>query len=962
MITEIGPRAVIATALLAVLGLCTGAASRTGLNRYTLPTGQYLTPTAAPGSSFERLSTALRADGGADTDGGVASAVSPDGSAMLVLTSGYDSTYFTESGRPIVHPVLDPQTGRPTAVTTAAAQWVFVFDIRRSTPRPVQRINLPLSYNGIAWDPHGRRFYVSGGPDDRVYVYRASRTNGTAADAVWLVDPPFISLGHNAHAQAPLSTQDGGLLKHTRAGVAGRAQKLPFPAIAAGLATNSDGSMLYVANMQNDSVSIIDTGRRSVVKEIRLFAPGDSAPHGEYPFWIVTKGRGSATTAYVTSLRDGEVVAIRANSRHFIHVGGEPNKMVLSHDQRYLYVANGDLDAVDVINTADDHLVRFISLHPKMPYLGANPNSLVLSPDGRRLYVTLAGDNALAVADVVNGRVLGCIPTGWYPSAVSVSRDGRRLYVVNTKSPSGPTRYKVDDEDNPLPLAHGVNGYVYNLEKAGLLNMPVPPDDELADLSRLVDANNGVAEAADTDAGTVRLLRTKIRHVIYVMKENRTYDQVLGDLRPGNGDASLVQFGARLTPNNHKLAADFVTLDNFYASGDVSGDGWSWTFQGRANDFNAKSVPFDYGNGGFTTEWQGEPRNINMSLPIFGDKTPYGERITTLFDPSGDSTILPGTKDVAATEGAGDLHADARGGFIWDAVLRAGLTHRHYGIYTSLLFYDPKAPYYLPISRTPFASHLVQAIPVQTELWGRTDVYYRGWDLDVPDQYRFEEWKREFDGYVRERDLPSFEVVDLPEDHFGNFSTNVGGLRTPESQIAMNDYALGELVQTVTHSPYWQSTAIFVVEDDAQDGPDHVDSHRTVAHVISAYTRRRTVVSTFYTTVSMLRTIEDLLGTDHLGSFDAAATPMDEVFTTSADVRPYTAVVPGILCRPPTKRGLVPACAQPTALKSAAVFPAHDGSWWANATRGFDFRHPDAVNSAAFNALLWQGTQGDRAR
>ena len=374
-------------------------------------------------------------------------------------------------------------------------------------------------------------------------------------------------------------------------------------------------------------------------------------------------------------------------------------------------------------------------------------------------------------------------------------------------------------------------------------------------------------------------LHKKITHVIYIMKENRTYDQVLGDLTPGNGDPHLVQFGRLLTPNNHKLASDFVTLDNFYASGDVSGDGWSWTLQGRANDYNAKTVAFDYGNGGFTDEWQGEPRNINMSLPLFGPPTPYGERITTLFDPSGDSTILPGTKDIGATEGAGDLRLSARGGFIWDAVLRAGLTHRHYGVYTSMLFYNRKAPYYLRISRTPFASHIIQAIPVQSELWGRTDLYYRGWDLDVPDQYRFEEWKREFDGYVKHHNLPSFEMVDLPTDHFGNFRTNVGGMNTPESQIAGNDYALGELVEAVSKSPYWKDTAIFVVEDDAQDGPDHVDSHRTVAHVISAYTKRHAVVSTFYTTVAMLRTIEDILGIDHLGLFDKNAAPMSDVFS-----------------------------------------------------------------------------------
>ncbi len=729
--------------------------------------------------------------------------------------------------------------------------------------------------------------------------------------------------------------------------------------MAAGLALSDDGATLYVANMQNDSLSVVDVATRRVTKEIRFFTPGGRVAHGEYPFWVVAKGgvAGAVAKVYTSSLRDGEIMVTGASGEHTIVVGGEPNKMELSPDARWLYVANGDLDVVDVIDTADDRLARVIPLHAS-PYLGANPNALAVSPDGTRLYVTLAAENALAVVDPAAGTLLGRIPTGWYPSGVSVSADGTMLYVVNTKSPSGPTRYKIDAKDDPLPLPGGVNGYVYNLEKAGLLSLPVPDQATLAVLSQTVDHNNGVGRHADH--AMMRFLQARITHVIYVMKENRTYDQVLGDLTPGNGDPHLVQFGKLVTPNNHKLASQFVTLDNFSASGDVSGDGWSWTFQGRANDYNAKTVPFDYGNGGFTTEWQGEPRNINMSLPVFGAPTPYGERITTLFDPSGGSTILPGQKDIGATDGAGDLRASARGGFIWDAALRKGLTHRHYGIYTSLLFYDPKAPYYLKISRRPYAAHMVQAVPVQSELWGRTDLYYRGWDLDVPDQYRFEEWKREFDGYVRRGDLPALEVVDLPSDHFGNFATNVGGLDTPESQIAMNDYALGELVAAVAASPYWKSTAIFVVEDDAQDGPDHVDSHRTVAHVISAYTKRHAVVSVPYNTVTMLRTMEDILGLDHLGIFDANAAPMDDVFTTQADLAPYTPVVPGILCRAPVKRDLVPACADARSPKTAAVEPTHDGGWWSQQTRGFDFSRPDAVDSVAFNRLLELGTSGDR--
>jgi YVTN family beta-propeller protein len=928
-----------------------------------LPTGQYLTPTAAPGSRMQRLQTGLRADGGADADGAVATAISPDGTALLVLTTGYDTSYFTQTGSPIVHHVLDPLTAAVSKVTTPAAQWIFVYDIRAGWPRLVHLVSVPFSYNGIAWDPLGRRFFVSGGPDDRIYIFAAAHAPSVSADQTWVPDAPFIELGHNSKPQLPLSTQDGGLLKGSPAGGArAQAQGLPFPAVAAGIALSGNGKTLYVANLQNDSMSVVDVARRRVTKEVHFFRPGGRLARGEYPFWIVVKSdsHGAAAKVYASSLRDGEIVVTQTGGEHYVQVGGEPNKMVLAPDGQTLYVANGDLDAIDVLDTRSDRLVRTISLQrPGFHYFGANPNSLALDSQGNRLYVTLGGENALAVIDLRTGTVVGRIPTGWYPSGVSVNPNARMIYVVNTKSPSGPTAYKIDVSDNPFPLAHGVNGYVFNLEKAGLLSFAIPRAAELAKLSAIVDANNGfTSQGRPPTTDIMAFLRGKIKHVIYIMKENRTYDQVLGDLRPGNGDPHLVQFGQLLTPNNHALASQFVTLDNFYASGDVSGDGWSWTLQGRANDYNAKTVAFDYGNGGFTTEWQGEPRDINMSLPVFGSPTPYGERITTLFDPSGGSTILPGTKDVAATQGAGDLDRAASGGFIWDAALRAGLTHRHYGIYTSILFYDPKAPYYLPISRTPFASKIVQAVPVQPELWGRTDMYYRGWDLDVPDQYRFEEWKREFDGYVKRGDLPNFEVVDLPTDHFGNFRTNVGGLDTPESQIAGNDYALGELVETVSHSPYWKDTAIFVVEDDAQDGPDHVDSHRTVAHVISAYTKRHAVISTFYTTVSMLRTIEDILGIDHLGMFDANAAPMSDVFTRQPDQQPYSAIVPGILCKPPVKATLIPACANPRAKKTQALSPLHGGAWWARMTNGFNFRQPDAIDSDAFNRILWAGTKG----
>src|SRR5208283_1455667 len=239
------------------------------------------------------------------------------------------------------------------------------------------------------------------------------------------------------------------------------------------------------------------------------------------------------------------------------------------------------------------------------------------------------------------------------------------------------------------------------------------------------------------------------------------------------------------------------------------------------------------------------------------------------------------------------LKPDALGGYIWDSVLRAGLTVRHYGLYADENYYvDPYAgaPFYIPIVRNAFAQKVVQAVPVRKSLLGKTDVYYRGWDLNTPDVYRFEEWNREFNEYVKKGDLPNFEMVDFMNDHFGNFSSNAAGLENPLSQFASNDYSLGRLVEAVTNSPYWKDTAIFVVEDDAQDGPDHVDCHRTVALVVSPFNRRGQVDSTMYSTSSMLRTMELILGLHPMTQYDASATPMWASFRAEPDLRPYKAL------------------------------------------------------------------------
>ena len=569
--------------------------------------------------------------------------------------------------------------------------------------------------------------------------------------------------------------------------------------------------------------------------------------------------------------------------------------------------------------------------------------------------MTLGGENAVAVVDLASGGVTGRIPTGWYPTALTF-RSGQ-LFVSDAKGPAGPNRgldanvavvgSKVKDP------RHG-DWYVLDLEKANLLSFAVPTGEDLATLSADVDANNEFGRPQSDP--TMDALRGKIKHVIFVMKENRTYDQVLGDLPGADGDPKLTAFPYAIAPNHHELAKQFVTFDNFYTAGDVSNDGWPWTTQGRANEYTARVTPISYASDGFTFDGNGVTRNVNTALPIAGGRNQFDARVTTLLDPSGRSAMLPGSKDVAANEGDGDDAEDATGGFIWDAVLRSGKAVRHYGMYTDETYYKMGAPFYIPIVRDAYAKRASQSPPVRPSLMGRTDVYFRGWDLNTPDRYRFEEWKREFDGYVARGDLPAFEPMVLMMDHFGNFGTNVAGLNTPYLQMADNDYALGRLVETVARSPYWKDTAIFVLEDDSQDGPDHVDAHRSVAYAISAYTRRHTVVHHRYTTLSMLRTIEDLLGISPLGMFDANAEPMSDAFVTTADTADtYRAILPGSLCRKPVHTDLIPECSSAGRVRTGAMAPRRDAVWWIAQTKGMDFDRHDAVDPAAFNALLEAG-------
>lgn len=927
-----------------------------------LPTGQIITPAAAPGSTFAPLGTGLRTDDSADAAEAVSTALSPDGKTLLVLTSGYNQNFKDENtGSTFTYPVLDPLTGKPSGTTTPKAEWVFVYDVSSGKLVKRQQINIPNTYNGLAWAKDGSRFFVSGGIDDRVYVYAS---NGSQ----YVPDAPFILLGHNSNQTAPFPKYDGGLLKDTPA------KAVSTGAVVAGIAVSKDGKTLVAANFENDSISIVNTPTRKVTKEIKFFRAGDKIATGEFPFDVAIKSteKGQAAKVFISSQRDNEVVAVEIASGKItrIPIGSQPNKVLLSADQNRLYVANGNDDSISVIDTNSNRVVQTISLsRPGEKYKGANPNSLTLSPDGRTLYVTLGGENAIAVVDLQAGQVNGRIPTGWYPNSVSVSLDGQRLYVVNAKSNSGPN--PSNSRTTPAGLARNTNfknDYTWALEKAGISIIPVPSSSTLATLSAQVDKNNGFYNRRPDR--TMRYLQGKIKHVIYIVKENRTYDQVLGDLPIGNGDPELTLFPYKISPNHHKLSLGFATFDNFYDSGESSGVGWSWSTFGRTTDYTEKTQSVLYGNAGFnglTYDYEGTNRNISLGLPqTSSNNSPTNTRITGVLDPSGGSSILPGDRDVNAPEGDGDLGVNVIGGYLWDSALRAGKTVRNYGFFvdngapyitsqTDPTKRDPQNPAYIPISPTPYADKIPQAPVTKSVLLDKTDPYFRSFDMNNPDIYLYNEWERD----INQNGLPNLMLVRLAHDHFGSFGTALAGLNTPELQMADNDYAIGKLVEKISRMPEWKETAIFIIEDDSQNGPDHVDSHRSLAYVISPYTKRGVLVSTNYNTISVLRTMEDLLNIGYLGITDANAQPMSDAFTREPNFEPYTAIVPGNLCAKPVDPKLVPACQDPNVENTAAVPILNDAKWWAAITKGFNFIGEDNLDAEEFNEILWEGIKGD---
>ncbi len=844
--------------------------------------------------------------------------ISPDGKTLLVLTSGYNR--------------VNGSNGKP--IPSASNEYVFIYDISAGAPKKQQALQVADTFAGIAFAPDGKHFFVSGGKDDCVHTYSLS-------NRTWREDGRPIRLGHAS-----------GL-----GFVPGKE-----PLAAGGLAVTHDGRTLLVANVYNDSVSFIDLPSRRVTFELDLrpgkINPRDRGiPGGEYPFWIAIRGN---EAAYVSCVRDREIAALRLGSTPAIQarikVTGNPSKMILNRDGSRLFVACDNSDAVTVIDTAANRIIENIAttappalLKADRRYTGSGPNALALSPDENTLYVTNGGSNSVAIIQLGNkdnpSAVTGLLPTAWFPTALSASADNRMLYVVNSKTVPGPNpqlharmERTRDMKPGPAAIVNSRNQYVYQLEKAGLLTIPIPDRATLARLTELVARNNGFTLPPNQrDEQIMTALRKRIKHVIYIIKENRTYDQILGDLGRGNGDPSLTEFGDAITPNFHKVARQFVDLDNFYNSGEVSGDGWPWSTSGRESDYGEKAVVLNYADRGTNYEYEGLNRDINVGLATLAERKKANPK--TPDDPD----LLPGAINVAAPDGPRGTPEEK--GYIWDAVLRAGLTFREYGCMSDTVLDAPREPY-------PFKSHVVVSRPANPELYKFGDPYFRGFDPGYPDFYREAEWEREFEGYVSRGDLPSFEIVQLQEDHMGNFAEAISKVNTPETQQADNDYATGRLIDRVAHSPFGKDTLIFVIEDDSQDGPDHVDAHRTTAYVVGPYIKQGAVVSTFYTTVSLVRTIEDVLGLEHLNLNTATAAPMTDVFDLHQADWNFNARPSSVLAK--TELPLSKA-ARRAAESAAPVKISHDSRYWAKKTQGFDFTQEDHVDADLFNRIVWQG-------
>ena len=941
------------------------------------PPGLFITPTALPHAVQQVLNPGLANYPNFVAGEAVKAVVSPDGKTIAILTAGMNSLYFPNVGEPSTNPNI----GKVDA--SASTQFLFLYDIsdaNKTSPVLKQVIQQLNAHVGLVWAPNSQVIYAAGGCDDAVYAYSSNGSSFSLNSK--------IPLGHAAKGCS------------SQAGVG-----LGVSANTSGLAISADGGTLVVANNYNDSISVISTSTGTVLYDfdLRPFYSGASkgTKGGTFPFSVVLDGN----IAYVGADRDREVVAVNIAAQPAgalvarIPLDGNPNGMTLSADGKTLYVAQDNQDQVAVIDTASNKITDKIDtrgpdrLNFPANITGAAPTSVAVNRANNTLYAVNAGSNSIAVIPLSGPhafRTVALLPTAYDPTDVAFSADGSWMYIINGKSDTGPNplygygnmgTIKFTQVDPPESNAdeskelNSNNQYQFQMEHSSLVSAQVPSEDSLWDLTSQVAANNGYqSNASQADNEVMQFLHRKIKHVIYIVKENRTFDQILGDLGNGsNGEPSLALFGQTVTPSFHSIARNFVTIDNFMDPGDGSMDGWSWSMRGRVTNTETITQQINYArvNRGLSYEGEGQNRNIPSNLNTTaardffydptGATTPYTNNTASLS--GGTANILAGDGDHAATDGPTGYQQ----GYIFNAVLNAGGTVRNYGwmANTPGSIGTKANPIYDPFNQ----GKIIQTTTANQVLYENRfyDPYFRAYDQSYPDVWRFTEWNREFQQFVANGNLPSLEMIrGLSHDHTGNFGQALGGVNTPELQLADNDYAVGLLVQIVAQSSCAKDTLIIIIEDDCQDGADHVDSHRATTYFVGPYVKQHAVVSTRYSQPNVLRTIEDIFGTEHINLNTFYGRPMADVFDIKSSGKWTFSAVASQLLNPllttPVSTGGLGL--DPKTVRFAlgpSLKPSHAAQYWASKTLGFDFSGEDRVPTELYNKILWEGLKGTPA-
>ncbi len=758
----------------------------------------------------------------------MSSALSPDGKYLLILNGGY----------------------KPPSISVLSV----------AEQRELSRVPVADAWLGITFTPNGKNVYVGGG--SRASVYEFSFDNGQLTPARTFEITP--------------------------------AAQRTFTDFVGDVAVSPDGRLIYAAQLFHDSIAVINPQSGRVIEQFKT---------GRRPYRILFHPDGQSY--FVSSWADGSVYHHQASDGALlkrIALGPHPTDMVWSNRKpeaeegdeaatyaARLFVAAANTNSVYVVGVSESKDLSLaeninVALTPRHP-LGMTPTAVALTPDQGRLYVACSDANAVAVVDVshVRSRVQGFIPTGWYPTAVRAMAGGN-LIVLNGRglrsypNPNGPGPLR-----RPIPLHGGTPAVEYvGRIQTGTASVVAPFDDDQLDLytKAVMDNspyNDRLLDQVETGANNPIPSKpgapSPIQHVIYIVKENRTYDQVFGDLGRGNGDPALALFTADTTPNQRKVANEFILLDNYYVNSDVSADGHNWATAAIAPDYTVKMWPNSYAGRRKHYDYEGgEPANT------------------------------PPT------------------GYIWTNALAAGVSMRNYGYFATNL--PAAAPDGTQVARVRDPA----LAPV-------TNMKYRAFDLDYPDVERAKTFLADLAEFEKSGEMPKFIILRLGNDHTSGTSP---GKVTPLSSMADNDYALGQIVEGLSKSRFWPSTAVFVTEDDAQNGPDHVDSHRSLAFVISPYVRHGAIDSTMYNQTSMLRSIELILGVRPMTHFDAGARPMSAAFQSTPDLKPYQAVKPqhALDNRNPAKSA--------TAARSLRM----------------DFSEADMIDDDELNDILWRAIRG----